>query len=119
MLGSATSSTYSLPAVQFDDAGCYSVVVSNEWARLTNTGQLVVKVADLDLHLKPGIFAAINITGATGYTYQMQSTADLCETNSWITLTNLTLGQPVQLWLDTSLDAATNARRFYRAWPVP
>ena len=59
------------------------------------------------------------MTGAVDYTYQMQSTADVGATDSWTTLTNLTLQQPVQVWLDTSPSANTNARRFYRVLPAP
>ncbi len=116
---SATASSYSLPTVGLADAGYYSVVVTNELKCLTNSGQLVVKPADVELRVKSGAYAGINVTGVVGYTYQMQSTADLGTTNSWLTLTNLTLQQPVELWLDTGFNAATNPRRFYRVLPAP
>ena len=119
MLGSATSCTYGLPVVGLSNAGSYSVVVSNEWQRLTNSGQLVVRSADLALHLEPDRCAGLIITGAADYTYQMQATANPGVTNSWITLTNLTLQQPVQVWVDTGVSGATNPCRFYRVLPAP
>jgi hypothetical protein len=34
-------------------------------------------------------------------------------------LTNLTLQQPVELWVDTSVNAATKEHRYYRILPGP
>jgi hypothetical protein len=48
--------------------------------------------------------------------YLIQSTVDLTKPDSWTTLTNLTLAQPVQVWVDLSDNTSlpTNAHRFYR-----
>jgi hypothetical protein len=45
----------------------------------------------------------------------------MTDTNSWITLTNLTLTEPVEIWVDKSVNvnAAGTARRFYRVTGNP
>ena len=75
----------------------------------------MVNPANMDL----GMYAGIVITGAAGYRYEIQSTTDLRDTNAWVTLTNLTLQQPVELWVDTSVNAATKEHRYYRILPGP
>jgi hypothetical protein len=42
---------------------------------------------------------------------------DLTVTNAWVTLTNLTLPEPAELWVDPTTNAATTHRRFYRILP--
>ena len=59
----------------------------------------------------------ITITGVPGYSYVIQYTTDPAVTNSWVTLTNLTLQQPVELWVDTSTNARVVPQRFYRLLP--
>jgi hypothetical protein len=93
----------------------YSVVVSSLLGSATNTAQLIVNPAGTDL----GMYAGITITGSTGYTYEIQYSTDLGAANSWITLTNLTLQQPVELWVDTSTNTLRTAHRFYRVLPGP
>ena len=63
-----------------------------------------------------GLYPGLTITGEIGKTYIIQSTTNLAQTNAWLTVTNLTLIQPAQLWIDTSADSASglNPRRFYR-----
>jgi len=68
-----------------------------------------------------GIYPSVIIQGVVGYNYVIQNTANLANTNSWVTVTNLTLTQPIQLWVDTNTDAAlpANPLRFYRVLPGP
>lgn len=107
----ATNQTLTIPTVQFTDQGLYSVVVCSEWGCVTNApAQLVVNPANTSL----GLYAGITIEGSPGYTYQIQYTTDLANTNSWQTLTNYTLLQPVELWIDTSVEARSLPKRFYR-----
>jgi hypothetical protein len=115
LIGSATNQTFLIQTVQLGDGGMYSVVVSSPFGSVTNTAQLIVNPANMDL----GMYSGITITGASGYVYQIQFTTDLTVTNSWTTLTNLTLEQPVELWVDTTVDARTSAHRFYRILPAP
>jgi len=112
----ATNATYSIPTLQLTDAGLYSVVVSSEFGSVTNTpAQLVVNAADISLEL----YAGITIAGVPGYTYAIQYSMDLTDTNSWMDATNVVLQAPVELWVDTSADVRTNWPRYYRVKAVP
>jgi hypothetical protein len=109
----ATGSTLVLDSIQFTNAGLYSVVVSSSLGSVTNTPeQVVVNAANISLKLCPDVV----IQGTVGYSYIIQSTADLSNTNSWVTLTNLTLTQPIEYWDDISTDASSpnNPKKFYR-----
>ena len=89
------------------------MVVSSDLGSVTNSAPLVVNPAGTVM----GKCASITITGVPGYTYVIQYTTGLTVTNSWITLTNLTLQQPVELWVDTSTNAEVVPQRFYRVLP--
>ena len=109
----ATNASIEFSAVQINDGGLYSVVVSNPWGTVTNApAQLVVNPANIVL----GMYAGVTFEGVPGYTYGIQYTTDLRNTNSWLTATNLTLSEPVELWVDRAVNvqSATNARRYYR-----
>ena len=112
----ATNSTLTLTSIQFANAGLYSVVVSSPLGSITNTPeQVVVNPAGVSLGMYPGV----TVTGTVGYTYAIQATADLSNTNSWTTVATLTLMQRIQLWVDFNVNAlsATNPHRFYRVIP--
>jgi hypothetical protein len=109
----ATNSTLDFASVQVSDGGFYSVVVSSPLGSVTNTAaQLVVNPANISL----GLYAGVTIDGVVGYTYGIQYSTNLSDPNSWTTITNLTLTQPAELWVDTSVDARAPgvARRLYR-----
>jgi hypothetical protein len=109
----ATGSNYDLGDIQFTNAGLYSVVVSSPYGSVTNTAyQVVVNPAGTAIGMCPIIY----ITGTAGYTYTIQSTADLSNTNSWTTITNLTIPYTPYIWADTANDTTKpgNSRRFYR-----
>ncbi|MGA9780047.1 MAG: TIGR03790 family protein [Verrucomicrobiia bacterium] len=112
-IADATNPVFSLSSVQFTNGGPYSVVVSSDLGSVTNTALLVVNPAGTVM----GMCASITITGVPGYTYVIQYTSDLAVTNSWITLTNLTLQQPVELWVDTSTNAQVVPHRYYQVLP--
>ena len=106
-----TNATLEFSTIQISDGGLYSVVVSSEWGSVTNTpAQLVINPANIRI----GIYAGITIEGVPGYTYGIQYTTDLTDTNSWATLTNHTLTQPAEIWVDTSVEVGTALRRYYR-----
>jgi hypothetical protein len=114
----ATNPVLSFANLQFTNAGVYSVVVGNSFGSVTNTpAQVVVNPAGISLGLYPGV----TISGVVGYDYLIQRTADLADTNSWVTVANLILAQPVQLWVDTNIDASlpTNPHHFYQVLPGP
>jgi hypothetical protein len=112
----ATNQTLTLSGIQFTNAGLYTVVVSSQFGSVTNTPeQVIVNPANVTLRLVPDIV----IEGTVGYSYIIQSTTDLSNTNGWITVTNVTLTQPLQYWDDISTDTTQpgNPRKFYRVLP--
>ena len=116
IIPNATNSTLTFANIQFTNAGFYSVIVSNQFGSVTNTPQqVVVNPAGVSL----GFCPALTITGVVGFSYIIQSTTDLANTNAWVTLTNLTMTQPVLLWVDTNVDASSpsDSKTFYRVLP--
>ena len=112
-ISGATSNSFRFESIQFTNAGFYSVVVSSSLGSVTNTPyQVVVNPADVGLGLFPGVI----ITGTIDYNYAIQGSTDLRDTNAWVTLTNLTLTQPVQIWSDYTADTTQpgNPRKYYR-----
>jgi len=112
----ATTPTLYFDAIQITNAGLYSVVVASAYGSATNvTAQVVVNPADLSLGFYPGL----TIGGASNYSYVIQRSNNLTDTNAWNTLTNLTLTRPVQLWIDTNVNSASpfNSQYFYRVLP--
>lgn len=112
----ATNQTLTLSSIQFTNAGLYSLVVTSPFGSATNSpAQVVVNPADLSLGMYPGL----SIGGVVGYSYIIQSAPNLSATNAWLTMTNLTLQQTQQLWIDSSINTydPANPRRFYRVQP--
>jgi hypothetical protein len=115
-IGGATNADLILNSIQFTNAGLYSVVVTSALGSVTNTPEeVVVNPAGISMGLSP----TVTISGVAGYHYVIQRTTDLSNTNSWVTVTNLTLTQPAQIWADTSIDTAItgNPYEFYRVLP--
>ena len=115
-IAGATNTTLPLGGIQFTNAGQYSVVVSSSLGSVTNTPyQVVVNPANISL----GLFAGVIIQGTVGYSYTIQATTDLSTTNSWATVTNITLTSPIQIWNDNSSDvhSAGNPQKFYQVIP--
>jgi hypothetical protein len=110
-IAGATSSNLVLSGIQFTNAGSYTVVVSSPYGSVTNTPeQVVVNPANTSI----GLFAGVIIQGTVGYNYTIQSSTNLGDANSWITLTNLTLTSPIQIWDDNSVDVHKYPQNFYR-----
>ena len=82
--------------------------------------QVVVKPAGISIGFQ-GVAPTLTISGAIGDSFVIQSAPELTNAMAWVTLTNFTLSQPVQLWVDTNANAASpaNPHRFYRALPGP
>jgi hypothetical protein len=109
-ISDATNSTLVFPSVQISDAGAYSVVVTSAYGSVTNTpADLVVNPAEVSIAL----YAGITIHGTIGYNYGIEYATNL-QNAVWQYLTNVTLSQPTEIWVDTSVPAAERARRFYR-----
>ena len=112
----ATNQTLFLPNIQFTNAGLYSVVLSSPLGSVTNVpAQVVVNPAGVSIGMYPGVI----VSGVVGYTYTIQASSDLTNTNGWTTTATLTLIQPVQLWVDISVNALspTNPHKYYRVVP--
>ena len=112
----ATGSTYEFNGIQFTNAGFYSVVVSSQYGSVTNAAyQVVVNSANFSIGLCPEIY----ITGMAGYSYTIQSSTNLADTNAWVTITNLTLPTSSIIWADTATDStqAGNPKKYYRVLP--
>jgi hypothetical protein len=113
LLAGATNASLVFPSVQFTNGGLYHVVVTSAFGSVTNVpAQLVVNPAEVEL----GFYAGLLISGVTGQTYGIQYSTNLSDTNGWISITNLTLTQPVELWIDTSVESRGpgNNGRYYR-----
>jgi hypothetical protein len=112
----ATKATLEFTNIEFTNAGLYSVIVSSTLGSVTNIPeQVVVNPAGVSLGFSP----TLTISGVVGYSYIIQSSSNLANTNAWVTLTNLTLTQPVQIWVDTNVDASSpfNPTHFYQVLP--
>jgi hypothetical protein len=115
-IAGATGAMLNFTSIQFTNAGLYSVVVSSPYGSITNAAyQVVVNPANISIGLYPGV----TISGVAGYSYIIRSSTNLGNTNGWVTQTNLTLTQPVQLWIDTTVDASLpyNPQHFYQILP--
>jgi hypothetical protein len=115
-ISGANGDMLNFTSIQFTNAGFYSVVVSSPYGSITNAAyQVVVNPANISIGLYPGV----TISGVAGYSYIIQSSTNLGNTNNWVTVTNLTLTQPVQLWVDTNVDASLpyNPQHFYQILP--
>lgn len=109
----ATNAALLLPSVQFTNGGLYHVVVSSAFGSVTNVpAQLIVNPAEVEL----GFYAGVRISGVPGYTYGIEYSTNLADINGWNLITNLTLTQPVQVWIDTSVETRGpgNNGRHYR-----
>ena len=112
----ATNQTLTLLSIQVTNAGFYSVVVRSALGSVTNPAeQVIVEPAGVSL----GFCPALTISGVVGYSYTIQSSINLTDSNAWVTVANLTLTQPVQLWVDTNVDATSpaNSKYSYRVLP--
>jgi len=111
-----TNATLTLTNLDFSDAGNYWVAITNDFG-MTNSVEaaLLVNPAGVSLGMHP----FLSITGAVGKQFGIQYTTDVNPNSSWTTLTNITLTAPVQEWIDTSIDAVSSPKRFYRVIPLP
>ena len=92
------------------------MVVSSAFGSVTNVAaQVVVNPAGVSLGFSP----TVRISGVVGYSYIIQRSVNLTDTNAWVTMADLTLTQPVQLWVDTNVDVFTalSTKHFYRVLP--
>jgi hypothetical protein len=67
-----------------------------------------------------GLYPGLTINNSFGETVAIQYVTTVTSSN-WVTITNLTVNQDPQLWIDTdnNVSIGVNPRRFYRAVVVP
>jgi len=103
-------------SIQLTNSGFYSVVISSPYGSVTNAAyEVAVDPAVISLGFYPGL----TINGAMGNSYLIQRSANLSSPTNWQTVSSLTLYQPVELWIDTSVDASSpfNNMYFYQVIP--
>ena len=118
LITGATNSILVLTNLSIGAGGNYSVVVSNSFGWVTSSNaSLTVNPAGVSLGLYPGL----SIQGTPGRNFGIQYTTNLRPDATWLTLTQITLTQPVQLWTDLNDNIANgvNPRRYYRVVPLP
>ena len=107
-IAGARSETLVLKNLSLNDAGSYSVEVSNAQGSVrSRAATLGVSAAGTSIQL----YAGVTIEGIVGKTYTIQYTTNLNQP-TWVTLTTITLTQPVQLWYDS--EPAIRSARYYR-----
>jgi hypothetical protein len=111
-----TNVTLTLTNLDFPDAGNYWVSVTNVCGS-TNSASALLVVNPAGVWL--GMHPFLTITGTVGKTFGIEYSTQVSQTNPWTALTNFTLTQPVQEWIDTSVDAVATPKRFYRVVPIP
>lgn len=84
-------------------------MVSNAFGSITNCANLSV----LDLKL----FAGLVLAGPVGTNYKIEFTPALGGTNTWQTLTNITLATSPSVFFDQ--DSPNQPKRLYRALRLP
>ena len=115
-IGGAVYPTLNYSSIQLTNSGYYTIVITSPYGSVTNMAeQVIVNPASVALGFYPGL----TITGSTGNAYIIQSSTNLSNPNSWVTLTNLTMVQPVQIWVDTTVNSSLpfNNKYFYRVLP--
>ena len=110
LIPSATSSTLTVPGFVPGNAGNYSVQISNAAGQSVSVS-VPVSTADI------AFFGGVSIDGPVNAKYRIEFLADVSNTNSWTTLTNIVHAGGKQFYIDTTSDG--RARRFFRAVPTP
>jgi hypothetical protein len=107
--------TLYLPSVQPEQAGRYSVVVSNDYGSVESQPATLTytEAANLTLALHP----TLTIYGAVGKAYRVEYTDEKVEPLRWTTLGAVQLTNSPQLFLDAQ--AATLGQRLYRVLLEP
>ena len=111
-----TNATLSLTNLDFTDAGTFSVQVTNLYGSVSSGfATLIVNPAGVSL----GLYAGLTLTGSVGKTLSIQYATTVGSPTNWTTITNITLTQPVQLWVDTNVNVSLQGKGFYRVIASP
>ncbi|HEY5909463.1 MAG TPA: choice-of-anchor tandem repeat GloVer-containing protein [Verrucomicrobiae bacterium] len=104
----STNALLRLPAVQFADAGSYSVILSNVYGSVTSAPAMLSVISRVER--RP--VAALSLGGAIGQSLNLQITSALQPGPAWAPLDTVTLTNSGQLYVDVS---PLSAERFYRS----
>lgn len=109
VLTGQTSSNLSLVNLDTNQAGNYSVVLSNAFG---NAASDPARLLVFDACVGVNMYAGLSITGIVGRTYCVQYATNIAATNNWIPLATNTLSMPYWLFIDT--ESPFQPGRFYR-----
>jgi hypothetical protein len=109
-----TSTNLVLTNLVANQAGAYSVIVSNQFSSVTSdTAQLVINDACVDIRL----YAGLNMSGQPGATYLLSYTTNLNAPINWLPIATNTM--PISGWLYIDTNTPFSPQRFYRAQLSP
>jgi hypothetical protein len=108
----ATNSCLGLSAVQFSQAGAYTVVVTNTFGAVTSAPALLSVIPPVERRIVP----ALTLGGQTGGSLHLENRGALDLTGHWLALDTVTLTNPPQFYFDLSLPLPPQG--FYRAWQL-
>ncbi len=113
LLAGETNAQLNLVNMETNQAGLYSVAVSNAFGSVTSApARLLVFDACVGIHL----YAGLSITGMVGRTYNVEYVTNLAATN-WTVLASNRFTQPQWLYIDTN--TPFDAKKFFRVRLVP
>ncbi|HWQ90931.1 MAG TPA: LamG-like jellyroll fold domain-containing protein, partial [Clostridia bacterium] len=106
--------------LQVTNSGDYLVTIANAHGSVTSApANLLVKVADVSVaytEADPDRIAEVTIGGLTGQTYGILA-ADSPDATNWLSITNLTLTSPTNVWTD--IQPLAEPQRYYRVVEGP
>jgi len=113
LLAGETNAQLNLTNLQTNQAGFYSVAVTNAFGSVTSApARLLVFDACVGIHL----YAGLSITGMVGRTYNVEYVTNLAATN-WTVLGSNTFSQPEWLFIDTN--TPFDPAKFFRVRLLP
>jgi hypothetical protein len=106
-----TSTNLVLTNLQRNQAGQYTVAITNVLGSVTSTPPAELYVYDACIDLR--MYAGLNVAGQQGSSYVLSYTTNLNNTNSWVPLATNVMGIAGWFYVDTN--SAFSPRRFYKA----
>ena len=116
-LGGATNTTYSIASISSNNAGAYSVIVSNLYSQPASSNAILTVLPSIVIQsvtVTNGI-AAITWSSYNGQSYQLQSDTDLTTTN-WTNVNGVVMATGTNT---TTTNAVTTTHQYYRVHAVP
>ena len=113
LLAGETNAQLTLANLETNQAGFYSVTVSNAFGSATSAqARLLVFDACVGIHL----YAGLSITGVVGRTYNVEYVTNLAAAN-WTVLASNTFSTPRWLFIDTN--TPFDAKKYFRVRLAP